>query len=343
MAVKFHDYYETMGVGREATQDEIKKAYRKLARKYHPDVNPGNKDAGEKFKKINEAYTVLSDPEKRKRYDQLGANWQEGADFTPPPGWENVHVEYGNPGAGFGFGDGAFDFSDFFTAFFGGGPMPRAARGRGTFRMKGEDLETAIELTLREAHQGGPHTLTLQKSEACPACNGAGREGQTLCPECHGQGGGPKQKRVEVNIPVGVREGTVIRLTGLGNPGSGGAPAGDLFLHVKLKPDPLFALLGENDVQLELPIAPWEAVLGGNAKVPTLEGAVEMKIPAGSQSGQRLRLRGQGLNYRGGRGDQYVKLKIVVPTHISEPEKELYQKLAAGSRFEPRHRMAGGA
>src|SRR5258706_59691 len=225
MSVKFRDYYEVLGVSKTATEDEIKRAYRKLARKHHPDVNPGDKSAEEKFKEINEAYEVLSDPEKRKRYDQLGENWKAGADFTPPPG----------------------------------------------------------------------------------------------------------------------REGTVIRLASEGDPGIGGGPPGDLYLHVRLWPHPIFGIVGD-DIQIELPVAPWEAALGSKVSVPTLEGSVDMTVPPGTQGGKRLRLRGQGLNRRGGgRGDEYVKLKIVIPPKLTDPEKALFEKLAAQSHFNARELLRGSS
>jgi curved DNA-binding protein len=310
MAVKFRDYYEILGVAKTAGEDEIKKAYRRLARKYHPDVNPGDKTAEEKFKEINEANAVLSDPEKRRRYDQLGSNYREGSDFTPPPGWENVHVSYENMGDIFGSSGAGYDFSDFFNMFFSGAGQRRTNEG---FAAKGRDVEAELPLTLRQAHQGGAYSFVI------------------------------RNKQVEVNIPVGVRNGTTIRLAGLGHPGSGRAPAGDLYLKVKLQPDPLFTIVAEDDLQIELPLSPWEAVLGAKVQVPTLDGTVEMTVPAGSQTGQRLRLKGQGLRTRSGaRGNQYVKLKVVVPTTLSDKERELFSRLAAEIHFDPRQSFARG-
>ncbi len=310
MAVKFRDYYEILGVSKTASEDEIKKAYRRLARKYHPDVNPGDKAAEEKFKEINEANAVLSDPEKRRRYDQLGSNYHEGSDFTPPPGWENVHVSYEDLGDIFGRGGVGYDFSDFFNMFFGGGGPRKAGAG---FAVKGRDVEAELPLTLIQAHQGGAHSFSIHN------------------------------KQVEVNIPLGVRNGTVIRLAGLGGPGSGKASAGDLYLKVKLQPDPVFTVLPEDDIQIELPLSPWEAVLGVKVQVPTLDGSVEMTIPPGSQTGQRFRLRGQGLRTRNGaRGNQYVKLKIVVPTKPTAKERELFSRLASETEFNPRQSFVGG-
>ncbi|MGE5529657.1 MAG: DnaJ C-terminal domain-containing protein [Patescibacteria group bacterium] len=318
MPVKFRDYYEILGVPRNASQEEIRKAYRRLARKHHPDVNPGDKSAEERFKEINEAHEVLSDPEKRRRYDQLGANWKHGADFTPPPGWQTYQVnveDLGDLGDLFGSMGG---FSDFFTTLFGaaGRRAGRAGRTSAGFSVKGRDREAEIILSLREAHRGGKRTITVQ--------------------------GPDRQKQLEVNIPMGVRDGTVIRLAGQGNPGVGGGPPGDLFLKVRIAPDRLFTLSGQDDLQLELPLAPHEAVLGAKVRVPVLDGAVELTIPPNAQAGQRLRLRGQGLNRRGGgRGDLYVKLKIVVPPQPTERERELYKQLASATKFDPRREMAG--
>jgi DnaJ-class molecular chaperone len=340
MAVQFRDYYDVLGVARTATEDQIKSAYRKLARKYHPDVNPGDKSAEEKFKEINEAYEVLSDADKRKKYDELGPNWKAGQDFRPPPNWEGANVEFGDFGDFFGGGRGASGFSDFFESLFGGRRGPR--RGAG-FAMRGQDVEAEIPLTLEEAHRGVKRTITLQVTETCPDCKGSGVKDAKTCPTCRGAGAIRRPKSLEVTIPAGVRDGSVIRLPGQGEPGSSGAPAGDLFLRVRLQPHRLFQTIGENDVQIELPVAPWEAALGAKIPVPTLDGPVEMKIPPGSQGGQRLRLRGQGLNRRGGgRGDEYVKIRIVNPPKLAPKEKELFEKLAAESRFNARELMPAG-
>jgi curved DNA-binding protein len=314
MAVKFKDYYEVLGVPRGASEDEIRKTYRQLARKYHPDVNPNDKSAEEKFKEINEAYEVLSDADKRKRYDELGANWKSGADFTPPPGARNGRVNFTDFADGFGGARSAGDFSDFFESLFGG---RGSARSSADFRMPAQDIEAEISLTLEEAHRGVKRNITLQSS------------------------GTDRMKSLEVTIPPGVREGTVIRLAGQGEPGANGGPPGDLYLHVRIEPHPLFEIVGDADVQIEFPVAPWEAALGAKVTVPTLDGPVEMKIPAGTQGGKRLRLRGQGLptrinQRRGGRGDQYVKIKIVIPPKLTAKEKELFEKLGAESHFDPR-------
>jgi len=309
MAVKFKDYYEVLGVPRSASEDEIRKTYRKLARKYHPDVNPNDKSAEEKFKEINEAYEVLSDADKRKRYDALGENWKAGADFTPPPGAQNGRVDFTGFGDAFGGAGGARDFNDFFESLFG----RRSTRSSVDFQMPAQDIEAEISLTLEEAHRGGKRNITLQTP------------------------GTDRMKSLEVSIPPGVRDGTVIRLVGQGEPGTNGGPSGDLYLHVRIEPHPVFEMAGDADVQIEFPVAPWEVALGARVNVPTLDGPVEMKSPAGTQGGTRLRLRGQGLNKRrGGRGDQYVKIKIVIPPKLTARETSLFEKLAAESKFDPR-------
>jgi curved DNA-binding protein len=343
MAVKFQDYYEVLGVARTATADDIKKAYRKLARKYHPDVNPGDKSAEEQFKQVGEAYAVLSDPEKRKRYDQLGEHWQAGADFTPPPGWEGGRVDFGDLGDLFGTRRSPGGFSDFFEtlfgARFGARRGPRAGAG---FAMRGQDVEATIELSLEEAHHGTTRAITLQTTAVCPTCNGSGTRDKQPCATCRGMGVVTRPKTLDVTIPTGVRHGSVIRLAGQGEPGTGNAPAGDLLLHVEIRPHPLLHVLGEGDVEIELPVAPWEAALGAKVRVPTIEGAVDMTVPAGAQGGQRLRLRGQGVQRRGsGRGDQYVRLKLVNPPTLTESEHALFEQLAAASRFNPRELVKG--
>jgi len=335
MSVSYKDYYQILGVSREASQEEIGKAFKKLARKYHPDLNPDNKEAEQKFKEVNEAYEVLKDPEKRKRYDQLGANWEHGQHFEPPPGYENVRFTFGGGGEGFG-GSG---FSDFFETLFGDifqearggsrrsrsagfGADPFGAFGRSGFggarqAMKGEDARTTLELTLEEAYHGGQKSISLQE--------------QTVGPD-----GRPtvRSKNLDVNIPPGVSDGSSIRLSGQGGPGAGGGQSGDLYLQVKLLPHRLFSVEGKNIVY-DLPLAPWEAAMGTKLEVPTLDGRVDMKIPAGTSSGQKLRLKGKGLGRGASKGDQLVRVQIKVPKSLSEEEMELWQKLAETSSFQP--------
>jgi DnaJ-class molecular chaperone len=333
MAVKFRDYYEVLGVPRTATDEDIRKAYRKRARKHHPDVNPGDKSAQEKFKEINEAYQALSDPEKRRKYDELGPDWQAGSDFTPPPGREGA----GRAGSRdfsdiFGNGGGQGGFSDFFESMFG-----RRAGGAGAVsRSKGATVEAEIGLTLEEAHHGVTRGITFQADKPCSDCGGTGAKDGKPCPTCRGAGVVRRSKSLDVTIPAGIRNGSVIRLAGQGEPGINGGPPGDLLLHVRIEPHPLFHVV-DDDLELELPAAPWEAALGASVLVPTLDGSVELTIPAGTQGGRRLRLRGQGLNRRsGGRTDLYVRIRIVIPPKLTSKEKELFEKLAAESRFDAR-------
>jgi curved DNA-binding protein len=302
MAVAHKDYYQVLGVARTATEDEIRREYRNLARKHHPDLNPSDKAAEDRFKGINEAYEVLSDVDKRKKYDQLGSNPQR----------TNGGGDYAGAGDGFDGAPGG-DFGDFFEGLFN---ARRGQRGGSTFRMAGEDINATIDLTVEEAHQGVVRSIQLE---------GAGTPGKSL----------------EVKIPAGVRDGSVIRLVGQGGAGIGGSAPGDLYLHVRMAPHHFFEIIGD-DVQVELPVTPWEALLGAKVNVPTLDKQVEMTIPAGSQAGQRLRLKQQGLKKRtGGRGDEYVKLKIVVPLTATAREKELFEQLAAESKFNPRESWAG--
>ncbi len=341
MAVNFRDYYEVLGVPRTAADADIRKAYRKLARKLHPDVNPGDKSAEEKFKELNEAYEVLSDAEKRRTYDELGANWKNGAEFSPPPGWQTssgVHFrDFGDAFSGSGDQNG---FSDFFESLFG---RRGAGRAGAPFQARGEDIEAEIALTLEDAHRGATRGITLYATETCPTCGGSGTKDGKSCPTCRGSGVVRRPKSLDVTIPAGVRNGSVIRLAGQGEPGTGGAPPGDLLLRVRLEPHPLFRFVGEDDLEMDLPVAPWEAALGARVPVPTLDETVELTIRAGTQAGQRLRLRGQGMNRRsGGRGDLYAKVRIVIPPKLTSNEKGLFEKLAAESHFDARQLLPSG-
>lgn len=341
------DYYQVLGVKRDASDDEIKKAYRKLARKFHPDLNPGDKTAEEQFKVLQEAYDVLADAENRKLYDQYGENWRavKSGAGAPPPGWEQAQRstrQTGTRGGGFDFND--FDFSryrstgagaegfDIFEEMFGGG----FGRGRATRSGRGRDIEAELELSLEEAHRGGRRTLQMQVNEACPTCGGSGVKDGKVCETCGGAGEVVRPKTIDANIPAGVRDGATLRLRGQGGTGSNGNEPGDLYLHLRIRPHPMFTVKGD-DLETELAVAPWEAVLGAKVEAPTIDGKVELTIPAGAKSGQRLRLRGQGLNKRGGgRGDEYVRLKIVVPHDVNAEERRLYEELQRVSRFQPR-------
>jgi len=310
MAVKYKDYYEVLGVPRNATDEEIRKAFRKLARQYHPDVAKDKKKAEEKFKEINEAYEVLGDPEKRRQYDELGSHWKSGAEFRPPPGWENMHATGGFPG-GFRFERefhfGGTGFSDFFEQLFG-----RHGHFRGfqthwpeEEAQRGQDVEADIMVTLEEALKGSVRTITLE------------RDGQQ---EVH-----------KVKIPAGILPGQKLRVPGWGNFGTGGGAAGDLYLRVRLARHPDFEVQGK-DLVYELELPPWDAVLGAEVKVPTLEGSVTIKIPPGTQNGRKLRVRGHGLGKENERGDLIVQIKIQVPEHVNERQRKLWEQLAALSR-----------
>lgn len=317
--MEYKDYYKILGVERTAAQKEIQAAYRKLARTMHPDVNKAP-DAEAKFKAVNEAYEVLKDPEKRKKYDTLGPNWRDGDNYQPPPGWENIRMDFGNA-EGFDFGGG--QFSDFFESLFGSA-RSRTSRGhRGAGRqewaMKGQDQEAELSLTLEEAYHGGKKTLRMERYEM----NADGSYS-------------PASKEYTVNIPAGVTEESRIRLAGQGSPGYGGGPAGDLYLVVRLLPHSSFTVSG-SDLTTEVAIAPWEAALGAKVEVPTMTGTVRMTVPPGVQSGQKLRLKGKGMPIKPhGQGDLYVVLKIAVPNKLTPREKELFEELARVSAFNPR-------
>ena len=336
--MKYLDYYAVLGVPRDASTEDIKKAFRKLARKYHPDVNksPG---AETKFKEINESNEVLSDPEKRKRYDALGHNWKSGQDFTPPPGWGGtggagrgaggIHFDFGGASGAGG------DFSDFFSSLFGDlggqGRPPRGRRGGAnpfaevggfcggpeeeTFTPRGQDFEANLALSIEDLFSRAPKSLTLQM------------------PATHPDGSRSRQsKTFHVRIPPGATDGTRIRLSGQGEGG------GNLYLNLRVAPHPVFQLHGQ-DLDLTLPLAPWEAVLGAKVHIPTLEGLAALHIPPGTQGGARLRLTGKGLpDKEGSRGDIFVNIRIALPDHPTPREKALFEQLAKESTFQPRPR-----
>ncbi|MCL6611314.1 MAG: J domain-containing protein [Peptococcaceae bacterium] len=318
MAVTYQDYYEILGVSRNATEKEIKAAYRKLARQWHPDLHTGKdkEKAEEKFKQINEAYEVLSDPEKRARYDRLGANWKAGQDFHPPPDMEGFR---------FYSGTGATGFSDFFEAIFGGGEFFGRPARRGP--VPGRDVESELDLTLEEAYRGGEKTIQISAREICPACGGDGFDENSFCSRCGGTGMTGSVKTLAVRIPPGVHHGSRIRLKGQGGEGLNGGPPGDLYLKVRLLPHPVFRVEG-NDLETEVVLMPHQAVLGDQVAVPTLDGPVKMKVPPGARAGQRLRLRGKGMPHKAGRGDQYVRIKIDIPDRLTAEEEQLYRRLA---------------
>ncbi len=312
--MNFRDYYEVLGVDKSASAPDIKKAYRKLAAKFHPDKKTGDE---EKFKEINEAYEVLSDTENRAKYDQLGSNYQSGQNFTPPPGYEDV---FGG-GGGFG-GAGASGFSDFFDSMFSGGQSAGYSSGGfgggGGFQQKGEDQIVKILITLDEAVNGTEKSLTIQMPT-------------------QGAGGNfsHQPKSIKVKIPAGVKQGSKIRLAGQGVAGMGGGPKGDLYLEVDLQNHPLFKTDGE-DITLNLPITPWEAALGKKIEVPTLKGKVVMNIAAGTQSGTKLRIKGRGLGKGAKVGSQYIVIQIHTPKAETDDQKDFYKNMSKDFSFNPR-------
>lgn len=304
--MEYKDYYKILGVLRTATPDEIKKSYRKLARKYHPDVSKV-KNAKEKFQEVQEAYEVLKDDKKRAAYDQLGANWKEGQHFNqPPPDWENQ--------TGFQFHQaGDFNqqtFSDFFSSLFGGRNHAFDEQSARPFKQRGQDYSAIITITLEEAYRGAEHTITLNQG-----------------------------KNLRVKIPAGVMQGQQIRLAGQGGGGYGGAPSGDLYLEIHLAPHAYFRV-DQKDIYLTVPITPSEAALGAKIMIPTLGGSVELFVPAGTQSGQKLRLKGRGLPSKTEAGNQYITFEIKIPHPKTETERQLFEELARAMPFNPREHFA---
>ena len=339
MPVKYHDYYKILGVDRNASQDDIQKAFRQLARKYHPDLNK-EKSAEGKFKEINEAHEVLGDPEKRERYDTLGANWKAGQRLDDMPGFESI-FNFGNGGGG-GFPGGGSGHSSFFDGLFGGAGSGKGFRfessqgghgfesifsqpgqggfgqrpGQGhMFSQKGKDIEAEIVISVEDAYHGAKKSLSIETPD---------------------ESGRLKGKSLSVTIPPGTTDGTVIRLAGQGGKGQNGGKDGALKLRAKIAEHPRFKVQDYN-VTTSVPVAPWEAALGAKVRVETLDGGITLSIPAGSQSGQKLRLKEKGLPKKsGGRGSLFAEIKIVVPRELSKEEKKLFQELSEVSEFKPR-------
>jgi curved DNA-binding protein len=309
---QFKDYYKILGVERTATEDEVKRAYRKLARKYHPDVSK-EPDAEERFKEVNEANEVLKDPEKRAAYDRLGAQWKAGQEFRPPPGWDE-----GFEFRGGGYTDAAAEqFSDFFASLFGGARAGSSTGFRPTFHLRGEDRHARVLVDLEDSYRGATRTISLRVPEVTA-------DGHVTT----------RQQSLNVRIPKGIRPGQQIRLAGQGGPGTGGGEAGDLYLEVELRPHPPYRVEGA-DVHLDLPVAPWEAALGATVKAPTPTGIVDLKVPPESQPGRKLRLKGRGLPGKKP-GDFYVVLKVALPHARSDEAKALYREMEAKLGFNPR-------
>lgn len=331
MGVQFKDYYETLGVERTATPDEIRKAYRRLARKFHPDLNPNNKQAEAKFKEINEAHEVLSNPENRKKYDALGANWRAGQPFEPPPGYQQSYGPGGfqsytwTTGEGEEVEFGGTGFSDFFEQFFGrgfrqagrAGSGPGFGQGGAPYSQRGQDIEGDLMITIEEAFRGTQKNVSLRNTDP--------RTGKS------------KTETYGVKIPAGITPGTRIRLGGRGEPGVGQGPAGDLYLRIHIAPDPDFRL-DEEGLVYDLDLAPWEAVLGAEVTVSVFGRSLKIKIPPGSQNGQKMRIRGQGFPSKAGQGDLFIVLHIEVPSNLSDAERAKWEELKKISSFNPRVR-----
>ena len=355
------DYYEVLGVSKGASDDELKKAYRKVAKKYHPDLHPNDKEAEEKFKEVNEAYGVLSDSEKRSRYDQFGH--------------AGVDPNFGAGGGGTGFG--GFDFGDIFGDIFGGGFGGFGGGGRRNGPVRGRDVRQVVDITFEEAAFGTKKKLSITKQESCSACGGSGAKAGTspvtctrcggtgqvktqvrtplgymtnigTCPECNGSGkvikdpcrecrGTGKVRKnsvIEVDIPAGIDNGQTIQISGKGEPGERGGMTGDLLVTVRVKPHPLFVRDGYN-IFIDMPITFVQAALGATVKVPTLDGAVEYDIPEGTQSETTFKLRGKGVPYirSKARGDQYVKVRVEVPSNLSQKQKELLREFEEDKNY----------
>ncbi|HLX59070.1 MAG TPA: J domain-containing protein [Ktedonobacteraceae bacterium] len=324
----YKDYYKVLGVPKSANTDEIKKAFRKLARKYHPDVNPGDKKAEEKFKEINEAYEVLSDADKRRKYDTLGPNWQE--QFGPQPGAGRRSSTFRTSPLDF---DSPSNFSDFFEALFG-----RSATGAaGGVRMRedirrraGDNIEQPVEVTMQEAYVGGTRTYNIQSTEVCAFCRGTGEVAGKVCTNCGGQGQLARSKRIQVKIPAGVDTGSRIRVAGEGQPGIGGGPRGDLYLTITVKSDLLYERKGD-DLYLDCEVELVTAILGGEAQMTLPDGRkLILTIPPETQNGRIFRLAGKGMPHlRGdGSGNLFARVKVVLPMQLTTEERELFEQLA---------------
>jgi curved DNA-binding protein len=320
--MQYKDYYKILGVDKGADEDAIKKAYRRLARKYHPDVSK-ERNAEERFKEVGEAYEVLKDKKKRAAYDQVGSGYQAGQDFRPPPGWGgfNQRGPAQGPGAARGGmgGGGGEGFSDFFETLFGGG-FGGAGGGRGGFSSRGQDENAKILISIEDAYNGASRNLQLQVPELGP-------QGRTTM----------RKRTLQVKIPKGITHGQKIRLSGQGGPGRGGGANGDLLLEIDLQSHPLYSVDGK-DITLKLPVSPWEAALGGKVPVPTLGGKVELTVPKGTRSGQKMRLKGRGLPGKLA-GDLFVVFEIQNPRRLSAEQQAFYEHMAKDGGFNPRGEM----
>ncbi len=350
--MEFKDYYQVLGVARSADEKEIKRAYRRLARQYHPDLNPGNKEYEKKFKEVNEAYEVLGDPAKRKRYDELGSTWNTHGSKDTEGFWRDFYSKYGQAGrtASTTFEDSyeSTNFSDFFKTFFGdlfgGGRRTRTTRfgegqkaGVSHHDRSPREVFSEIEIDFSESYRGTNRRIRVAYEEICESCGGSGQQPpESLCAGCRGKGVEKRSKLVNVTIPAGVKQGAKLRIPGV----LGGH---DLYLLVTVQPHPFFKRDG-NNLLLDLPVTVYEAVLGSELEVPTMNGRVQMKIPPETQNNTSFRLRGLGFPRvkEGGKGDQVVRVSIVVPRKLSDKEKELFQKLSSLRYDNPRSHLLAG-
>lgn len=343
---KFIDYYSILGVPKTASEAEIKAAYRKLAMKHHPDRNPGSKEAENKFKELNEANEVLSDPQKRRTYDQLGKDWRQGQNFTPPPGAAGGGFDYRTGGGGFEYRPGGAgrgfeqfgDFSDFFRSMFGGAggaeygqsggetDFESFTRVPGGARSSQGDMESELHLSLADVLRGGQQSLTFSYKSLCPECGGRGRQRARACQACRGEGHSLETREIRVNLPKGLRNGTRIRLKGQGRRGPSGRN-GDLYLNIYIAPHPDFTIAGD-DLETPVHVTPWDAAIGAEISIPAPDGAVKIKLPAVSAAGRRMRIAGRGLPRKdGSRGDLYAVVVIDLPPSLTPRQVDLFKKL----------------
>lgn len=327
-SVMARNYYEALGVSRTASEKEIKSAYRKLARKHHPDVNPGDKSAEARFKEINAAHEVLSDPEKRRKYDRYGDRWEMADQIEANERRQGAASAFGRRGGTEAFTGESGDFGSIFDSLFRrerSGPRGQPARRRG------QDVEHPIEVTLEEAFHGTTRTLSLTSPETCPVCGGSGEIAGAICHNCEGTGVAANAKRIEVKVPPGVKTGSRVRVAGEGRPGSGGGPAGDLYLVVTVLSNARFERKGD-DLYQDVDVPYVDAVLGGEIEVPTMTGRVALRIPELTQNGRQIRLSGKGMPVLGSntaRGDLFVRTRVHLPEKLTGDERKHFEALRA--------------
>jgi DnaJ-class molecular chaperone len=295
-----------------------------LARKHHPDLNPGDKSAEARFKEMNAAYEVLSDPEKRKKYDQFGDQWEYAEQFAKAGGQAGVHRDAGKRGTAFEYGD-VSGFGDIFSSLFGSAGMGSRMR-RGPQR--GQDVESPVEISLEEAYHGSKRVIQLETTEPCTACGGTGRVGNRVCTMCSGAGGKIVPRRLEVKIPPGVKDGSRVRMAGEGAPGRAGGSKGDLYLVVKVLPHKVFERKGD-DLYTEVSVPLSTAILGGEVRLPSLDGNLSLRVPPETQNGKLFRLAGKGMPQLGNanHGNMFAKVNVVLPTNLTEEERGLFERL----------------